>query len=60
MTKTCTTCAHMGYRRGKYMEEEYCTLTGKKCGRGKENCLAWKAREQKEPAGWWFFRALRK
>ena len=43
--KTCATCAHMGYRQGKYVEEEYCTLTGVKCGRGKENCLGWKARQ---------------
>jgi len=39
------TCAHMGYRPGKYVEEEYCTLTGVKCGRGKEDCLGWKARQ---------------
>mgnify|MGYP001477056680 FL=1 len=39
------TCAHVGYRPGKYVEEEYCTLTGVKCGRGKENCLGWKARQ---------------
>ncbi len=44
-TKTCATCAHVGYRQGKYVEEEYCTLTGVKCGRGKENCLGWKARK---------------
>lgn len=43
--KTCATCAHMGYRPGKYVEEEYCTFTGVKCGRGKENCLGWKARQ---------------
>ncbi len=43
--KICATCAHMGYRPGKYVEEEYCTLTGVKCGRGKENCLGWKARQ---------------
>ena len=43
--RTCCTCAHVGYRQGKYVEEEYCTLTGVKCGRGKENCLGWKERQ---------------
>ena len=43
--RTCATCAHVGYRPGKYVEEEYCTLTGVKCGRGKENCLGWKERQ---------------
>ena len=44
--KICATCGHMGYRQGKYVEEGYCTLTGKRCGlRGKENCLGWRAKE---------------
>ena len=44
--KTCATCAHMGYRPGKYVEEEYCTLTGVKCGRDKdERIINWETLE---------------